>query len=70
VQYRDQPEPCGDHDHRVVWLHIPRAKAAMVRARIVDKMGADKVSRLGKSESGWRIIMCRNCASRHQERAG
>jgi len=42
----------------------------MVRARLVDKLGADKVSRLGKSEWGWRMIICLNCASRHQERAG
>jgi hypothetical protein len=70
VEDRNSTQPCGDDDHRVVWLHIPRAKAAMVRARLIDTLGADQVSRLGKFEAGWRMIICPKCANWHKERAG
>jgi hypothetical protein len=70
IEDRNPTRPCGDGDHRVVWLHIPRAKAAMVRARLMDTLGADHVSSLGRSEAGWRMIICPKCANRRQERAG
>jgi hypothetical protein len=65
-QESSQPaEPCRDPSHRVIPIHFPDAEAKVIHARLMNDVGADRVSRrLRKTETGWEVIICRECARR------
>jgi hypothetical protein len=56
-------ERCGDPDHRVVRLRFSYTEASIIRARLISDMGADRVSRLRRTDGGWAMVICRECAS-------
>lgn len=56
-------ERCGDPNHRVVQLRFPYTEANIIRTRLITEIGADRVSRLRRTDEGWAIVICRECAS-------
>jgi hypothetical protein len=52
---------CDDGSHRVLTVTLPHAEALFVRARLVNALGAHRVSPLFKTEVGWEVIICRRC---------
>jgi len=60
--------PCRDGSHRILNVTLPYAKAQVVRARLIGALGANRVSRLRRTEDGWEIVICRECIGRqHRE---
>ena len=69
--YGHSPRPCDDGSHRVLNVTLPYAKAQVVRARLISALGANRVSRLRRTEDGWGIVICRQCIRRqHGEQLG
>jgi hypothetical protein len=54
--------PCKDAEHRVIQLRFPYAEASLIRARLIVEIGAERVSALRKSDSGWAFVICRDCS--------
>ena len=63
--------PCRDGSHRALNVTLPYAKVQVVRARLISALGANRVSRLRRTEDGWEIVICRQCIRRqHGEQLG
>ncbi len=65
---RDNQPPgrrCDDGSHRILSVTLPHAEALLARARLVNALGADRVSPLFKTEVGWEVIICRRCIRQH-----
>jgi hypothetical protein len=55
---------CDDGSHRVLNVTLSYTKAQVVRARLISALGANRVSRLRRTEDGWEIVICRQCIRR------
>jgi hypothetical protein len=59
---------CRGPNHRAIPLRFPYAEARVIHARLISEMGAERVSRrLRKTESGWEVVICRECAKRNAQ---
>lgn len=53
--------PCDDSSHRILYVTAPYAEAKDIRARLINALGAARVSRLRRVEGGWEIVLCGRC---------
>jgi hypothetical protein len=67
VEPNAMPEPdstrrCGNPNHRVIPIRFPYFEAQAVRAKLIDQLGAERVSRLRRTDGPWTVVICSDCA--------